>query len=273
MGTTDKLFAPGFPHGTPDGWQQGCRGAACPNHGTDLPTCREAHRRYVGDYQYRRAVDAGETPPSEAAAALAAAESAVAAAAARAARPRPAPAFSPAQDAAARAIAPVPARPPGKGASVSTPAAPDRTGRRLVPHPVVGADGRRHGTMTGYGRGCRKGSPCPATPSCFEVAMDYYAARRRAKRDEATAKEVAPVEVALAVVGIVQPADGDRAGIPAPRDPRPQDPMIALALADPTSVLASDLRAAADAAPVRRAGRLRRLADALDRGSPLERAG
>lgn len=46
-------------HGTPAGFEAGCRGG-CPNKDSeDLMTCREAVVRYRGDWRYRRAVDAG----------------------------------------------------------------------------------------------------------------------------------------------------------------------------------------------------------------------
>jgi hypothetical protein len=232
----------------------------CPNRGTEWPTCAEAHRRYAGDYAYRRDVDAGLKPRALGAPALAADPPP--------ARPRPAAAFSRAQAAAertlARDLAQLERADPDVGAAAAkldaiAPPAPT-SGRQLVPHPVVGADGRRHGTMTGYSRGCRKGSPCPATPSCFEVAMDYYSARRRDKR--AAAADTAP---ALAVVAIVQPDPvPPPAAIPVPRAAEPAgDDMVALALADPLSVLASDLRAAAEGHDIARRRRLGRLAAAL----------
>jgi hypothetical protein len=46
-------------HGTPQGYNEGCRGANCATHGTDLMTCTEAAIRYAGDYAYRKQVDAG----------------------------------------------------------------------------------------------------------------------------------------------------------------------------------------------------------------------
>ena len=47
-------------HGTPTGYDQGCRGPSCENHrSSTLMTCTEAHMRYQGDYSYIKAVDAG----------------------------------------------------------------------------------------------------------------------------------------------------------------------------------------------------------------------
>lgn len=47
-----------FPHGTPAGFDAGCKDASCP--GSDRgQTCRQAAVRYRGDYSYRRLVDSG----------------------------------------------------------------------------------------------------------------------------------------------------------------------------------------------------------------------
>lgn len=46
-----------FPHGTPDGYLKGCRGGHCPNQ----IACRDVHRRYSGDYGFRKKIDAGES--------------------------------------------------------------------------------------------------------------------------------------------------------------------------------------------------------------------
>lgn len=45
--------------GTPQGYKDGCRGANCANHRTDLMTCTQAHIRYQSDRTYRAQVDAG----------------------------------------------------------------------------------------------------------------------------------------------------------------------------------------------------------------------
>ena len=54
MSTLD-LLDDSFPHGTPDGYRQGCRSAACP---AVIP-CRTVHSRYSGDYSFARLIDAG----------------------------------------------------------------------------------------------------------------------------------------------------------------------------------------------------------------------
>lgn len=46
-----------FPHGSPDGFRQGCRGGRCPA----TVACRDVHRRYIGDFTFRRLFDAGVT--------------------------------------------------------------------------------------------------------------------------------------------------------------------------------------------------------------------
>jgi hypothetical protein len=45
--------------GTPQGYKDGCRGANCANHRTDLMTCTQANIRYQSDNTYRKQVDAG----------------------------------------------------------------------------------------------------------------------------------------------------------------------------------------------------------------------
>lgn len=44
-----------FPHGTPDGFTAGCRGSHCPA----VIACRKVYRRYAGDWEFRRKIDAG----------------------------------------------------------------------------------------------------------------------------------------------------------------------------------------------------------------------
>lgn len=64
------LFEDGFPHGTVQGYLNGCRGSACPagvEHGL---SCKRAKQLDAGDYRYKRLTREGKTP-SEIAAALA----------------------------------------------------------------------------------------------------------------------------------------------------------------------------------------------------------
>ena len=49
------LIDDSFPHGTPEGFRQGCRGSACP-----APlSCRAVNTRYSGDFTFRRLIDSG----------------------------------------------------------------------------------------------------------------------------------------------------------------------------------------------------------------------
>lgn len=49
------LLADGFPHGTVEGFNQGCRGSQCPA----VIQCRVVQLRYAGDYGFRKRLDAG----------------------------------------------------------------------------------------------------------------------------------------------------------------------------------------------------------------------
>ncbi|WP_022886391.1 hypothetical protein [Glaciibacter superstes] len=56
------LFEDGFPHGTKEGYELGCKGGACPAN-TELGlSCRKAETRYRGDYAFQKMVDRGMTP-------------------------------------------------------------------------------------------------------------------------------------------------------------------------------------------------------------------
>jgi hypothetical protein len=56
--SADILTDGEHPHGTIEGFQRGCRSAACP-----APvSCRTVHTRYTGDYGFRKKFDAGMTP-------------------------------------------------------------------------------------------------------------------------------------------------------------------------------------------------------------------
>lgn len=56
--TADILTDGGHPHGTIQGYRGGCKSGACP-----APvSCRTVHARYQGDYAFRKAIDAGESP-------------------------------------------------------------------------------------------------------------------------------------------------------------------------------------------------------------------
>jgi hypothetical protein len=56
------LLEDGFPHGTRQGFENGCRGGACPagiEHGL---SCRRANMLAAGDYRYQKLSRAGATP-------------------------------------------------------------------------------------------------------------------------------------------------------------------------------------------------------------------
>lgn len=56
------LFEDGFPHGTREGYANGCRSGACPagiEHGL---SCRRANMLASGDYRYQKLAKAGATP-------------------------------------------------------------------------------------------------------------------------------------------------------------------------------------------------------------------
>lgn len=159
--------SPGFPHGTPAGFDAGCRSGACSGAVLSGITCRDAKRRYVGDWTFRRRVDAGMAPAEILALEAAEVE------AERVAR------------AAAKAAALAAARAEAKAAkaAVRKPRVPYI--RELkTPRRVIGAyapDGTIHGTVTGYRNGCKRPDVCPGpslgVPTCTE------ARRERGRRD------------------------------------------------------------------------------------------
>lgn len=56
------LLEDGFPHGTVDGYRQGCRGSACPGELDFGLSCRRAKQLDAGDIRYGRLVRQGLTP-------------------------------------------------------------------------------------------------------------------------------------------------------------------------------------------------------------------
>lgn len=59
------LFVEGFPHGTPQGFEQGCRGGACPAKVERGISCREAKTRAAWDAPFAAACARGEFPSAE----------------------------------------------------------------------------------------------------------------------------------------------------------------------------------------------------------------
>lgn len=54
----DVITSTTYPHGTVEGFQGGCNTAHCPAE----VSCRTVHTRYVGDWAFRRQINAGMTP-------------------------------------------------------------------------------------------------------------------------------------------------------------------------------------------------------------------
>lgn len=154
--SADILSTPGFPHGTPDGFRAGCRGSHCPA----VVACRVVHRRYQGDFRFRRLFDAGFS--LERIAEVEEAEQVEAEVAARAAR------------IAARAVKRVRQVKPSKPY-----VAPDLPGFTQLP-PVKRGGGRTpgvwpHGTYQKWRQGCKTVEGCENPPgsTCLEAKRAY----------------------------------------------------------------------------------------------------
>lgn len=211
------MSAETFAHGTPAGWDHGCRGANCANHGTELDTCERARTRYAGDYGYRKRIDAGWTTEqiheADVAEAIAVAEverrARVAVREAARTLPAPKPVRVPKERALKEPREPKPVverRPkePEHGSMAGyragcftaemCSASPtceevnlarlgllaERRSARPAPksRPKQSELPAEHGTLTMHRRGCR-GEDCPATPSCAEVAQEFYSTRNK----------------------------------------------------------------------------------------------
>lgn len=57
------LFVDGFPHGTPQGYDEGCQGGTCPTGVEYGLSCKIAKSKSRGDYQYQKLVKQGATIP------------------------------------------------------------------------------------------------------------------------------------------------------------------------------------------------------------------
>jgi len=216
------LLEDGFPHGTRDGYDAGCRGRICSGRDLFGRSCSEAAIAYRGDWTYQKRVDAGMSAAEIHALELAEAEEAKAAR--RAERKREAEAARAGAVSAAPRLSAVPtgSGKPAKakgGRKASTREKPwtaaekarvallnasgwnDSRIARELGRPVsstrairiglglerIAASGGvhvpiTHGTPSGYARGC-KGSECPATPSCGDVGRAYYRERWAKRRD------------------------------------------------------------------------------------------
>lgn len=237
------LFEDGFPHGTREGYARGCKGANCPglldpNIGI---ACRGAAMRYSGDFAFRRALDAGQTPAEYLAAERATSEAATVAerAAKRKRPPEPEPEHEPQE--------PIVPTPPATR-DINDPEFP-------------------HGTDAGFQRGCTVIDDCPRSPSCREVHREKhraYQATRAAKKKTTSAGPGAPTpaEVPSSSGEVVEgaepeeqdarpgtsPLDESAGGIvtPLPRTTEPDRPEVVVPLRRDTPPVALQLVPIAD---------------------------
>ncbi|ROS52950.1 hypothetical protein [Frigoribacterium sp. PhB24] len=211
------LFEDGFPHGTPAGYERGCKGGACPAKVETGQSCRDANVRVASDYGYRRLALSGasvEVLAQPATPVVATVPEKVKPKVRRGAdllmaplgqhkpKPKPTPA----------APAPVVAEPEP---IVEPEPAP-------VPEPVAEADPVEvapypHGTPQGYRRGCR--DDCPGGPdgrSCRQAIVDY-------QRDRKAAREAAGKQAPVKQLGDVAPTPEPEAPAPVaePETPGP----------------------------------------------------
>ncbi|GAA4774399.1 hypothetical protein [Microbacterium gilvum] len=182
--TLVAMIEDGFPHGTVEGFRLGCKGSICP-----APlSCAAFSVRYRGDYAFAKAVDGGESVESILAREKAAQARPVrnvnderisnANQKRREVRHRHEKGWTDRQIAAdmgetiayvgkLRRQMELPVHPDRKGPEKGKPRRKSRSQGRRRPH-------LEHGTVSMYtAKKCRKGDPCPATPSCHEVAMAY----------------------------------------------------------------------------------------------------
>lgn len=199
------LLEDSFPHGALDGHLQGCKTAHCP-----APiSCTDMKRRYDSDWSFRKRVDGGwtaaELAVQDIADAVAARDTEKAARRAEKAAERGerAPRLTAAKPKLARPVSDhprggIPSKPwtaaelaelrelnkAGKsdaqiGEAIdrsprSVWAKRDELGIEAIPQNVF-----RHGSLTGYNRGCR--DECPESPSCRQV-MSAHKRERRARK-------------------------------------------------------------------------------------------
>ncbi len=229
------LYEDGFPHGTKEGFERGCRGGACPNKLEGEMICRDAAMRYARDYAYRRAIDNGETPPPEfpdtptpakTSKAFPHAEERIYA--------------EPTITVADTIVEPDPIEPAGEVADElvdEVPAELEQPKRRGRP-PRADVT---HPSPAMYQRGCRRDHECPSHLaggiSCRRAALDHKrdlaAAKRAAEKaaeptfaDRVEAIVAAPVEVPAAAVE-APPVETVEV-VPAPAPEAPATALLAL---------------------------------------------
>lgn len=159
MSAADRL-EDGFPHGTPDGYRQGCKGSHCPEADEGRLSCMQAYTRYQSDFGYRRRVDEGMTPVQlwEFDARVAEEKRALVARAPRSA-PEPEPIVE---------VDPVRAAAEAHAATTG------------IPY-------EKHGTTGGYSSGCRDKESCPGFErvgkSCTQAVNEYQKELKRRRRE------------------------------------------------------------------------------------------
>jgi hypothetical protein len=198
------LYEDGFPHGTPAGYERGCKGGACPSKVATGQSCRDASVRNRSDAQYRALVASGAPvevlAQPEGAAAQAAPDTRVASLdELRRSSPRAR------ED---RQLTPAPERLHTVPADLPQPVGEREgaTGGEERPAGRGGAAGEhpraaiKHGTVAGYQHGCRDDCPGDADGlTCRQAKTDYarerYAARRAERLAAQTVETPAPDHV------------------------------------------------------------------------------
>lgn len=182
------LFEDGYPHGTVEGYKNGCRGGACPGEIEFGMSCKRANTLSHGDYRYKKLAAAGKTP-REIAGIL---NGTIIEPAATPVPAAPTPAQPLAESANDRRSGPQASAPAGEPAEGPAPAERDAAGIREAmghqtskrqPPPI------KHGTPGGYARGCR--DDCPGDPvtglTCRQNAVNRA---RENKRRRAESQQV-----------------------------------------------------------------------------------
>lgn len=129
--SSSDLFVDGFPHGTPQGYDDGCRGGACPAGVEYGLSCKTAKAKSRGDYQYQQLAKRGATVPeiADALGFVGTETTTVVLPAKKAIKPKPTPATAKGARAIAYEPKPAPAGPePVENAAPQTPEPPRMNG-------------------------------------------------------------------------------------------------------------------------------------------------
>lgn len=209
------LLEDGFPHGTREGWEQGCRGKHCPSLEEHGISCTDARLRYQGDYRFRKRVDAGlsvaeiaaaerEDTEAEKAAAVAVRAQERANRAVAVVKPKRAPRASakrPAETPLSPELAEIAERvkarlqedahlSPKLAEVVASVKARLENGQPVKPVRKKRASGPlKHGSMYAWQQGCRTIEGCPnhalGEPTCVEVNRKYHREYLQKRRERA----------------------------------------------------------------------------------------